>query len=432
LRELLLFFSTPLLTLIFATAFLVIWSRDKSRYENLGLSLGWLLITSGFSISLLSPDNWGRAIPAITHVPYTLAAVAMSWGILTRVGVRPPLVAQLWIAFAGFATMMLVQNVGNSIVADLYITNITCAAIMMITAQLFAQRAGHDLVERFLIVMLVLTVAQFFIRPVVSFAFDGPIAVEAYRASVYYFAFNWVFAFGSVLLGLAQIGGAVKDQVTTLQHRSSRDALSGLLVRGEFELQVEAALKKANIDEVDASLIIGDIDHFKQVNDIWGHQAGDGAIAAFGNMTGTMVRTSDIAGRVGGEEFCILVWDADEDIAAQMADRLRACTNALEISDGALDVRLTASFGVAQRQRGETYRDLFARADSALYASKQSGRDCVSRASQTALASLGDGLERAGPSQYASPEYASPEYPSPEHRSSKGADFADKSASTNI
>lgn len=378
-RELLLFFSTPLLTLIFATAFLVIWSRDRGRVENLALSIGWLLLTSGFSISLLSPDHWGRTIPAITHVPYALSAVAMSWGVLTRIGAKPPIVAQLWIAFTGFATMMLAQNVGNSIVADIYITNLTCGAMMMLTAQLFAQSAGRDLVERFILVMLIAAAAQFFIRPVVSFMFDGPIAAESYRQSVYYFTFNWVFAFGSVLFGLAQISGSVKDQVTALQHKTSRDDLSGLLLRGEFEARVEAALAKANIEGVNTALVIGDIDHFKQVNDIWGHLTGDAAIAAFGKMTATTIRSSDIAGRVGGEEFCILVWNADEDIAARLAERLRIRTSSLEIGNTSLDVRLTASFGVAQQEGGEGYRGLFAKADSALYAAKQAGRNCVSR-----------------------------------------------------
>jgi diguanylate cyclase (GGDEF)-like protein len=218
-----------------------------------------------------------------------------------------------------------------------------------------------------------------------SLAFDGPIAAATYRQSTYYFVLNWFFAFGSVLFGLAQISGAVKDQVTALQNRSSRDDLSGLLVRGEFEAQVEAALTKANAKGIAASLVVGDIDHFKQVNDIWGHQTGDGAIAAFGEMTDAMIRSSDIAGRVGGEEFCILVWDADENIASRLAERLRVRTSALEISDSALDVRLTASFGVAQQTGGENYRSLFAKADSALYAAKQAGRDRVSTASERGL-----------------------------------------------
>jgi diguanylate cyclase (GGDEF)-like protein len=398
LRELLLFFSTPLLTFIFATAFFVIWSRDKPRHENLGLSIGWLLMTCGFSISILSPAEWGRAIPAITHMPYTLAVAAISWGMLTRIGVKPPLKAHLWIAFTGFATMMLVQNIGNSIMADLFITNLTCGAMLVMTAQLFAYSSGRDPVERFLLVMLTLAAAQFFIRPAVTLMFDGPLAAQSYRDSTYYFALNWVFAFGSVLFGLAQIAGAVKVHVQSLYRSTSRDALAGLLVRGEFEAQVEAALRQATAEGIETSLVIGDIDHFKQVNDIWGHQAGDTAISQFGKMVGATIRSSDIAGRVGGEEFCILVWNANEDVASGLAERLRERTTALEIGSsnsgqGAFDVRLTASFGVAQQSRGENYRALFANADSALYASKQSGRDCVSRASQ--ILSSGQGTAAA-------------------------------------
>lgn len=358
----------------------MIWGRDKSRHENLALSLGWLLLTSGFSISILSPDAWGRAIPAITHGPYTLAAVAVSWGVLTRISVKPPLIPQLWIAFVGFALMMVVQNFGNSILADLFTTNLTCAAIFVMTAQLFANSAGRDLVERFILVMLILTAAQFFIRPVISLMFDGPLAAEAYRQSIYYFALNWVFAFGSVLFGLAQISGSVKDQVNALHIKTSRDDLSGLLVRGEFEAQVEAMLAQANAEKREVALVVGDIDHFKQVNDIWGHQTGDRAICAFGTMIAQMIRGSDIAGRVGGEEFCILVWNADEDIAARLAERLRLGTHKLEVGNGSFDVQLTASFGVAGHRKGETYRGLFARADAALYTSKQKGRDCVNRA----------------------------------------------------
>ncbi|MEP6239445.1 GGDEF domain-containing protein [Erythrobacter sp.] len=394
------------MTLIFATAFLVIWVRDRRRHENLALSIGWLMMTSGFSISLFSPDHWGRAIPAVTHVPYTLSAVAMSWGILTRIGVKPPLVTQLWIATTGFATMMLAQNVGNSIVTDIYITNLACGVMITLTTQLFAQSAGRDLVERFLLVMLILTAAQFFIRPIVSFMFDGPIAAETYRQSTYYFLFNWVFACGSVLFGLAQISGAVKDQVTALHHKTSRDDLSGLLIRGEFEAQVESALAKANVEDINTALVIGDIDHFKQVNDIWGHQTGDGAIAAFGEMVAAMIRSSDIAGRVGGEEFCILIWDADEDIAAGLAERLRIRTNSLEIGNNTLDVRLTASFGVAQQEKGEGYRTLFARADSALYASKQAGRNCVSRADVTATENSSAEALRSPQSQRIAPQSA--------------------------
>ncbi|MBV7259599.1 GGDEF domain-containing protein [Erythrobacter crassostreae] len=367
---------------IFAVTFFVLWTLNRTRIETLALSGGWALLSVGFTFSLLSPDHWGRAIIAITHVPYTLAAICISYGILSRVKVSTPVPAMLSIALLGICTMAFTQRFHGPVLTDLYITNLTCGVIMVQTAQLFAQKRGRDGVETFLFIMLTITAAQFFIRPLLTFAVDGAIAAETYRDSVYYAAMVWMFAFGSVLFGLSQIAGAVKDQLIEVTRKNSVDELSGLLLRSEFETQVKAAFARAGKKRTPVSLIICDLDHFKQINDIWGHQIGDEAIARFGPMIRTMVRDSDIAGRVGGEEFCILVWDAREVIAAKLSERLRGATAKLQVSQDALDVRLSASFGVAEREHGETYRSLFARADQALYAAKKNGRDRVRTAGE--------------------------------------------------
>ena len=379
-RDFLLLLSTPLLTSIFAAAFFVIWQRDRARTENLALCSGWLLLSVALPVSQLSPDHWGRAIVAITHVPYTLAAVCMSWGVLHRVKVEPPVRTLLAIAVTGIATMTITQSLGNTIVADLYITNLTCGAMITLTAQPFARAGRRDGIESFMLAMLVLIAAQFYIRPVLTLMFDGPVAEEAYRETVYYVAFMWVFAFGTVLFGLAQIAASVKDQIGSVRESSANDDLTGLLMRGEFEQQVGTAIAKAQREKTPVALVIGDIDHFKQINDVWGHQIGDQAIAEFGSMIDRMVRDCDIAGRIGGEEFCVLVWDADRTIAVGLAERLRTATTALTIADNALDVRLTASFGVAAMRGEEMYHELFARADKSLYEAKSKGRNRVEEA----------------------------------------------------
>ncbi len=377
LREVLLLLSTPLVALIFAVTFCVIWQRDRTRTSNLALGLGWLMLSCAMLISQLSPAHLGRVLVAITHVPYTLAAVGLCSGILLRVGVTPPIRAFLGIGVAGLLTMMLTQSIGESIKADLLITNITSGVMMVMTTQSFAQTGKRDGIERFMLVTLILVTAQFFIRPVLAFMFDDTIAAEQYRESTYYMTLAWLFGFGSVLFGLAQLAASVKDQINALHRRNATDDLSGLLARGEFEVQVAEALSRATSKGVSVSLIIGDIDHFKKINDIWGHQVGDHAIAGFGAMIGRTIRDCDIAGRVGGEEFCVLVWDVDEGNSMGLAERLRKNANLLEIEGGSLDVRLTASFGVALRDGDESYRSLFARADKALYEAKSGGRDRV-------------------------------------------------------
>ena len=169
----------------------------------------------------------------------------------------------------------------------------------------------------------------------------------------------------------------VSDTMEREREQVSRDALSGVWSRHAFETKVRSALEKAHEERVPVSLIIGDIDHFKQVNDIWGHQIGDRAIRSFAQLLNEAVRETDLVGRVGGEEFCVLVWNAEEAVAGSLAERLRAKTSKIDLGGDALSVHLTASFGVAEHRTGEAYDSLFRRADKALYAAKRSGRDQV-------------------------------------------------------
>lgn len=103
-------------------------------------------------------------------------------------------------------------------------------------------------------------------------------------------------------------------------------------------------------------------------------------VLGFGKLIGTMVRGSGKAGRIGGEQFCIAVWDCDNDLAQRMAERLSRVFAGLQHSDLNDRIRLTASFGVATAREGETYMRLFARADEALYQAKSAGRDRVENA----------------------------------------------------
>ena len=93
-----------------------------------------------------------------------------------------------------------------------------------------------------------------------------------------------------------------------------------------------------------------------------------------------MIRGCDVAGRIGGEEFCIAVWNCPNEPAERLAERIRIAFARLEHDGLNDDIRLTASFGVATARDGETYERLFARADEALYQAKSDGRDQVSNA----------------------------------------------------
>ena len=125
------------------------------------------------------------------------------------------------------------------------------------------------------------------------------------------------------------------------------------------------------------SIIIADIDHFKLVNDTYGHQTGDRVIATFGKLISQGSRKTDLVARIGGEEFCIVLWNADATGARLVAENLRTQFQAAQFEAIPKHKKFTSSFGVATLKSGETSEELYRRADQALYLAKQQGRNRV-------------------------------------------------------
>ena len=163
-----------------------------------------------------------------------------------------------------------------------------------------------------------------------------------------------------------------------LQKLSSTDRLTGLYNRGHWEeaLKLEYA-RHARYGHA-TSLIMFDIDHFKRVNDTYGHQVGDQVIQRVADVLRDLVRDADIAGRYGGEEFAVLLPDTNKAGGAMLAERLRKVVEEQAVETEAGPVRFTISLGVADLgYPTEDYKQLIEWADQALYASKRAGRNRV-------------------------------------------------------
>ncbi|RBH60057.1 MULTISPECIES: diguanylate cyclase [Pseudomonas] len=163
-----------------------------------------------------------------------------------------------------------------------------------------------------------------------------------------------------------------------LQKLSSTDRLTGLYNRGHWEESLKAAYARNQRYGNATSLVMFDIDHFKRVNDTYGHQAGDKVIEHVADLVREHVRDSDVAGRYGGEEFGVVLSDTDKAGARFFAERLRKAIEALEVVHEGQSIRFTISLGVADlSQSSISHADLIAWADQALYASKKGGRNRV-------------------------------------------------------
>ncbi|MFS2161459.1 diguanylate cyclase [Pseudomonas sp. Pseusp122] len=159
---------------------------------------------------------------------------------------------------------------------------------------------------------------------------------------------------------------------------SSTDRLTGLFNRGHWEEVLKNEYARHCRYDSQATLVMFDIDHFKRVNDTYGHQMGDKVIQRVAEVTRQLARTADIAGRYGGEEFVVLLPDTDKDGGRIFAERLRQAIEAQEMSHEGQVIRCTISLGVADlSQPTADYKTLIEWADQALYSSKKNGRNRV-------------------------------------------------------
>lgn len=159
-----------------------------------------------------------------------------------------------------------------------------------------------------------------------------------------------------------------------LEKASITDTLTGLFNRRRLDEAYAHELDRAQRYAKPVSLIIGDVDHFKSVNDTHGHQTGDDVLKTIAGLLRSGVRAVDIVGRWGGEEFLVICPDTDLDGAVALADKLRS---SIAAEPFATIGSMTASFGIAQYRDGESFKDTVARADTALYRAKINGRNRV-------------------------------------------------------
>lgn len=176
---------------------------------------------------------------------------------------------------------------------------------------------------------------------------------------------------------LAELGDAyraLQQSNAKLEELASTDALTGAVNRRHFDTTAAGAIADSRRHASALSLLLLDVDNFKALNDRHGHLVGDRVLAEFARIVTQSVRPSDSVSRWGGEEFAVLMPDADIHAATPAAERLRTVIAAHPFG---VSGHVTVSIGVAQHARGERFDEWMARADAALYEAKRRGRDNV-------------------------------------------------------
>jgi diguanylate cyclase (GGDEF)-like protein len=189
----------------------------------------------------------------------------------------------------------------------------------------------------------------------------------------------------------------------SIERLAMTDDLTGLPNRRAFVLAAEEAIGRIAAAGDTAALLIVDLDHFKRVNDLYGHRMGDYALqGAAEALVGSMRAGVDWVGRLGGEEFVVLVAAGDEERASATAETARAAIAALRVEIPGGEIAVTASIGLTPLIFGDSVGAALQRADEALYAAKRAGRNQVARRSalaEDAAHGLGQGRRRRDASE---------------------------------
>ena len=143
-----------------------------------------------------------------------------------------------------------------------------------------------------------------------------------------------------------------------------------------YDDRIQQELARWNRYQTPFSYVIVDIDHFKRVNDEFGHNAGDKALKIIAQMLTNSVRQSDFVFRLGGEEFVLLLTNTDADKANDMVEKLRRAVSESSFHFKGKRVSMTMSAGITETRENDDVESIYERADAALYKAKHSGRDC--------------------------------------------------------
>jgi diguanylate cyclase (GGDEF)-like protein len=385
---------------------LFVWTQDRVR------ALAWwgtAYLIGGASVVIWSIEGQlSPLLPPGTANAMLFVACGMIWSAARLFHGRPV----LWGAMAAGATIWfaacLMPQFVDSTIARIVLSSLIVATYTSLTAaELWRERRKH-LLRRWPAIFVPMLHGLVFLCPI-------PLAgVLPDDNGMFALASGWIAVFTLevmlYIVGTAFIVLVLSKERSVRLHKNaaSIDDLTGVLNRRGFMSAARLMVERFEKKKEPLSVMVFDLDHFKQVNDRFGHTVGDHTLRLFALIAGLNMRASDVLGRLGGEEFVAILPGAAKDVAVA-AERVRAAFQAAGVMVADQPVGATVSIGIAGGEPGTDVTALIAAADKALYKAKQNGRNRFELADEPAAAPRDERLDPvpAAPGQAAVPVMAS-------------------------
>lgn len=358
---------------LFAATFCAVWLAERRSWYLLHFAHAFLAFGLGMLVQTTrTPADFGlnTMLYGMLYVSGTLGFVT---GVMVRSGRRP----SRWFLTIWFAAVMgalgYFYYIDRNLIVRIHIVSFGLGGIIVSAAWIMRSLARGSATDRIIFWLVLVFGLHFFLRTLLTSELAAATSASGFLQSGFW---TWVQFSASVFgvgmgLGLLLVIGL--DVTARLRKERDTDPLTGALNRRGLQGRFQS-LGAARHPLV-LSVVACDIDHFKSINDAYGHAAGDAVLIAIAASIRSAVRSNDAVGRVGGEEFVILLKDTTAEQAFHFAERLRGEIARISFPRLPPDRTVTCSFGIAELRRGETLAHAIGRADQALYAAKNAGRN---------------------------------------------------------
>ncbi|MEN0086952.1 MAG: GGDEF domain-containing protein [Pseudomonadota bacterium] len=374
----LMLYVTPLIMAVFAVAFIWTWYRARTSKAALIHACGFAVGSVAFFIEIAGrsdPDRW--LVGFVAGALYMTCVATVASGALVQFKAASSL-KMIWAVWTlHLVSQFLVSSQLHDQAYRASLDTLCSGVIFAITgASIFRIKAYGTVAASWALIAsatLLVTISAFYATVFYEELNSAPI-IETAPAQVIMLG----AAFLSVLLGCVFLISLIVDQLNGAVKDAGKDPLTGLSNRRGIEYKLASVMG----DQSEHGLISVDVDHFKQVNDEFGHGAGDEVLLELVRRLKSCQRSTDIVGRLGGEEFCVILPGAPAKVAHLLAEQMRLCIEMnpmiADCNDGRTrEIQVTASFGVTSFSAADDFSDALRQSDQALYEAKRTGRNKV-------------------------------------------------------
>jgi diguanylate cyclase (GGDEF)-like protein len=358
---------------IFCASLFVLWRHNRHLSYVAIFGVSYAIRALCFGIFYFAFAQEDPTLRVLANVFMMLSMMLLSIGLSNRRGQQPRYGVLLTIAAISLGMLYFNQFVEPSLLARVINLNWGLAAVGLLMLLDVAKLSDRTPVEQVVLGLIVVACAGFLLRP--FFLLASGIADERSEGA-YWLVVSISDALICAMMAVGIFAIIASDVMDSIKSDAQVDVLSGLFNRRGFEPRALDALARQT-NGAPVAMILGDLDHFKSINDRFGHICGDRVIQSFSEVLKEKAPRDAIVARLGGEEFAVLLPSGQAVAAHLLAEAARSAFK--EVAPGIVpgEIRPTASFGIAVAHEDEDLLALMDRADRALYLAKSDGRDCV-------------------------------------------------------